>query len=168
MTVAPGRNNNNQGYRFRERETEIDFRHGLRPVPTALETVLETVPYAAPAPAKVKRRTAASPIDGLGLTLTLIFAGVVGIAMIIATTWLSSIQFGINSMAKATEETYAEIEALSVKIERSTSISVVEYRAINELGMIYPAANQVVYLEEEPVPMNDFAQYIKENAYLIW
>jgi hypothetical protein len=34
--------------------------------------------------------------------------------------------------------------------------------------MIYPTADQVVYLEGAPPPVNDFAQYIKENAYQLW
>jgi hypothetical protein len=98
----------------------------------------------------------------------LIFAGLVGVAMIIASSWMTAIQFDINRISKDTAEIRSEIEKLAVKIETGTSIGVIEYRATNELGMIYPSAEQVVYLEEEPAPVNDFAQYIKENAYVIW
>ena len=66
------------------------------------------------------------------------------------------------------ETTRAEIEKLSVKIEKGTGINVIELRATEELGMIYPTAEQVVYIEEKPAPVNDFAQYIRENAYQLW
>jgi cell division protein FtsL len=102
------------------------------------------------------------------MTLMLIFVGMVGVAMVIASSWMTAIQFDINRISKATTELHSEIEKLAVNIERGTSISVIEYRATSELGMIYPSAEQVVYLEEEPAAVNDFAQYIKENAYVIW
>lgn len=160
--IAANDNKDNGGYRFRERENEFDFRHGLRPLPTPLKPAPET------APARSKNRSAVSAPDRIGMTLMLILAGMIGVGMIIASSWMTTIQFDINRISKSTAEVYSEIEKLSVKIERGTSISVIEHRATNELGMIYPAAEQVVYLEKEPAPINDFAQYIKENTYLIW
>jgi cell division protein FtsL len=147
-----------QGYRFREREREFDFRYGFSPIPA--ERTLE--------PAPKERRDAISGRDKGGLLLLLIFAGLVGIGMIAVSAWTTSIQYDINRIVAATEATYEDIERLAVKIEKGTGISVIEQKAIDELGMIYPAAEQIVYLEDEPPPMNDFAQYIKENTYQLW
>ncbi|MDR2133428.1 MAG: hypothetical protein LBP30_08860 [Clostridiales Family XIII bacterium] len=150
-----------KGYKFREREKEFDFRHGLSPLPAA---------YAKPEPkpAREKRKDAISAWDKGGMLTLLLLAGLLGIGMVIASAWMTSIKYEINQITAAVEETCAEIEKLTVKIEKSTGINVIELRAINELGMIYPSAEQVVYIEDEPPPMNDFAQYIKENAYRLW
>ncbi|MDR2089661.1 MAG: hypothetical protein LBP73_09930 [Clostridiales Family XIII bacterium] len=146
------------GYKFREREKEFDFRHGLSPVSAKPEAK----------PARAKSKDGVSAWDRGGMLALLLFAGLVGIGWIIASAWMTSIQYEINQITAAVEETHTEIEKLTVKIEKGTGINVIEMRAIHELGMIYPTAEQVVYIEEEPPPMNDFAQYIKENAYRLW
>ncbi|MDR2355413.1 MAG: hypothetical protein LBE16_04380 [Clostridiales Family XIII bacterium] len=148
-------------YNFRERSREFDFRHGFSPL-SAVPAKPETKP------ARKKAKENISVWDKGGMLLLLLLAGSLGIAMIIATAFMSSVQYEINRIEKNTETTLAEIEKLSVKIEKGTGINVVELRAIQELGMIYPTAEQVVYIEEEPAPMNDFAQYIRENAYQLW
>ena len=150
-----------KGYNFRERTRELDFRHGLGPLPAALAK-----PEAKPA--REKSGEAVSVWDKGGMLLLLLFAGFVCVGMIIACAWMSSIQYEINRITKAAETTWEELEKLSVKIEKGTGIGVIELRATEELGMIYPAAEQVVYIEEEPAPVNDFAQYIRENAYQLW
>jgi cell division protein FtsL len=150
-----------KGYKFRERTKEFDFRHGLSPLPAAL-----VKPEAKPV--REKSNGAISAWDKGGMLLLLLFAGLVGIGMILASAWTTSIKYEINQVERAVETTYAEIEKLTVQIEKASGINVIELRATRELGMIYPTAEQVVYIEEEPTPMNDFAQYIKENAYQLW
>jgi hypothetical protein len=149
-----------QGYRFRERERTLDFRHGFSPIPA------ERTPESEPAPKRSK--DALPALDKGGILLLLILAGIVGIGMLIASAWMNSIQYDINQTVKATEAVYKEIEQLTVRIEKGTGISVIEQRATDELGMIYPTAEQMVYIEGDPPQMNDFAQYIKENAYQLW
>jgi hypothetical protein len=148
-------------YKFREREKEFDFRHGLTPLPAA---------YAKPEakPAREKSKDSVSAWDRGGMLLLLLFAGLIGVGMVIASAWMTSIKYEINRVTAVVEETRLEIEKLTVKIEKGTGINVIELRATNELGMIYPSEEQVVYIEDEPPPMNDFAQYIKENAYRLW
>ncbi|MDR2296349.1 MAG: hypothetical protein LBD95_06075 [Clostridiales Family XIII bacterium] len=145
---------------YREKTRELDFRRGFAPLPASV---------ALPAkPAHGKSRKGISAPDKGGMLLLLLLAGFVCIGMIIASAWMSSIQYEINQIAKATEATRAEIEKLSVRIEKETRISLIELRAVRELGMIYPTADRVVYIEAEPAPVNDFAQYIKESAYRLW
>jgi cell division protein FtsL len=151
----------NKAYKFREREKELDFRLGLRPLPAA-----HAKPAAPPA-----RETGKKPVsawDKGGMLLLLLFTGLVCIGMILATSRMNAIQYEINRITAAAEDTRADIEKLAVKIEKGTGINTIETRAINELGMIYPGEEQMVYIEEEPTPMNDFAQYIKENTYRLW
>ena len=152
-----------KGYNFRERTREIDFRRDLGPLPAPPANSTKSAK-----PARVKKKDGISVRDKGGMLLVLLFAGFVCIGMIIASAWMSSIQYEINQIEKAAETTRAEIEKLSVRIEKGTGINVIELRATEELGMIYPAAEQTVYIEEKPATVNDFAQYIRENAYQLW
>jgi hypothetical protein len=162
MTVSKSRSESQgHGYKFRERENEFDFRQGFKPL-------LASAPGKPRDTARAKTGKAVSAPDITAMVLILIFAGLIGVGMTVASSWMSSIQYDINRVVRATEETYAEIEKLTVKIEKGTGIGVIEHRATSELGMIYPTADQVVYIEEEPPSINDFAQYIKENAYQLW
>ncbi|MDR1245825.1 MAG: hypothetical protein LBK57_02215 [Clostridiales Family XIII bacterium] len=160
MSVAKSYGENQgHGYKFRERENEFDFRQGFKPLPA---------PDKPKSAARSKTGDAVSALDIWGMFLLLIFAGIIGVGMINASGWMTSIQYDINNVVKATDAVYEEIDKLTVKIEKGTGIGVIEYRAVNELGMIYPTADQVVYAEKEPLPVNDFAQYIKENTYQLW
>jgi hypothetical protein len=148
------------GYKFRERERELDFRYGFSP--------LSVAPIAPEKPERAPAKDAVSVWDKGGMLALLLFAGLVGIGMIIASTWMTAIKYDINKIVKETAAVYDEIEMLEVKIEKGTGIGVIEQRAMDEFGMIYPAAEQVIYIEADPPPVNDFAQYIKENAYQLW
>jgi cell division protein FtsL len=160
----------NNSYKFREKEREFDFRHGFSPLPAASAAESGNRGDADPSPAaeRAPARKGVSAWDKGGMLLLLLFAGLVGIGVIIASTWMTAIQYDINRIARDTAAVRDEIEKLEVKIEKGTGINVIERRAIQEFGMIYPAADQVVYIEEDPPPMSDFAQYIRENAYQLW
>ncbi|MDR1573053.1 MAG: hypothetical protein LBS24_01945 [Clostridiales Family XIII bacterium] len=153
-------------YKFRERERELDFRRSFNPLPIA---PIASIDRPAPAlPERTVAKGAVSVWDKGGMLALLLFAGLVGVGMIIASTWMTAIKYDINRIAKETAAVCEEIEKLEVRIEKGTSINVIEQRAMQEFGMIYPEAEQVVYIEETPPPVNDFAQYIKENAYQLW
>jgi cell division protein FtsL len=153
-------------YKFREREREFDFRHGFGP--STLSPIAPAPPRRASKPERASAKSAVSAWDKGGMLLLLLLAGLAGVGMIIASTWMTAIQYDINRIAKATAAVCDEIEKLEVEIEKNTGINVIEQRATQDFGMIYPAAEQVVYIEEDPPPVNDFAQYIKENAYRLW
>jgi cell division protein FtsL len=120
------------------------------------------------APRPVQKKETVSRRDKNMLLLLIILAGIVGVGVIIATTYEIVIKYEINQIDRETAALYGEIENLDVKIKSGASIGVVEQRAQEELGMIYPTADQFVFLTEAPAPVRDFAQYIRENAYQIW
>ena len=67
-------------------------------------------------------------------------------------------------------EIRGEIETLQIMISSAVNIETVEKRAL-EMGMVYPSPEQFVYLRDEIAELrdaDDFAQYIKENAYDLW
>jgi hypothetical protein len=151
----------NTGYKFREKEREFDFRRSFEPPEIESEKPERE-------PERASAKDTVSAWDKGGMLALLLFAGFVCIAMIIASAWMTAIQYDINQIVKAAATVRDEIGKLEVKIEKGTGINVIEWRAVNEFGMIYPTAEQVVYIEDDPPPVRDFAQYIKENAYRIW
>jgi Tfp pilus assembly protein PilO len=117
-----------------------------------------------------RRAKAAEPIplwDRRALLLLMAVAGVICIAMVISMSYAASIKRETNQTIKETAAIHGEIETLRIKINDVVDIEAVERRAA-EMGMVYPSAEQFVYLDRktpDTTESNDFAQYIKENAY---
>ena len=61
-------------------------------------------------------------------------------------------------------ETQKEIQNLQVQIKSAANITNLEARAA-ELGLVYPSADQIVYLETEEAGIEDFALALMESAY---
>ena len=126
-----------------------------------------------PAKAKEERKTnvntkSKSVITGRDkarLLLLTIVAGVLCIALIITTAYAAGVKYHINTAIKENSALRGEIENLNVKIKSASSISTVEERALNELGMVYPTADQYVYIGEETKPQGEMAMLIYEQAY---
>ncbi len=86
------------------------------------------------------------------------------LAMIGITAYNSKIQYDINKLNNQISETQKEIQNLQVQIKTAANITNLEARAA-ELGLIYPGAGQVVYLEDEEGGIEDFALALMESAY---
>ena len=69
------------------------------------------------------------------LFLTMI-AGFLCVLLVISTAYAAGVQYEINKIIKENNELQGEIENLNVKIKSAVSISTVEQRAQNELGMV--------------------------------
>ena len=61
-------------------------------------------------------------------------------------------------------ETQKEIQNLQVQIKSAANITNLENRAA-ELGLVYPTADQIVFLETEEGGIEDFALALMESAY---
>jgi len=112
----------------------------------------------------VKQEKLAPAIDKLNVLIVLVLSGILCISFVIASVYANEIQRTINRTVISTQDLYVEIDDLVVKINEGLDISTVENRAANELGMVYPAEEQFVFIERFP-KIIDFAQYIRENAY---
>lgn len=95
---------------------------------------------------------------------TLIIAGLVFLGVILVSAYCTSIKYDISAMNKETLAIQEDIDQLKVKIEDGTNIGTIEKRALKELDMIYPTAEQFVYIDGAETK-GDMAQVIKENAY---
>jgi len=58
-----------------------------------------------------------------------------------------------------------EIENLNVAIKSATNITIIEEKATNQLGMVYPSSNQIAYLNATEDQDENFALKLKQIAY---
>jgi cell division protein FtsL len=119
-------------------------------------------------PRIVKKKVILQLRDKLMVLLLIFLTGAVGVGVVLATTYATVLQYEINQTQREVDHLYGEIENLEVQIKGKVGVDVIERRAMEELGMVYPTAEQCIVLSEEPPKINDFAQYIKENAYQLW
>lgn len=103
--------------------------------------------------------------EKVGILFLIILVGVVCISLILTTAYSANMKFNINAMIKENTIIEGEIENLNVKIKTGTSLEVVEKRALEELGMVTPNANQFVFITPTEEPVKDFALALKERAY---
>ena len=109
--------------------------------------------------------TGINAADKIRLLLVTILIGIICISIIIATAFAASIKVSINDTIKENAVILGEIEHLNIKIESASNIQVVESKATVELGMIYPAASQLVYIDNSEKTSKDFAFAMQEQAY---
>lgn len=119
----------------------------------------------APRPKKeIKAQPMISPKEKVMIMALTVCVGLVCIGLIASTAYAASIKYRINSTIKESAVLEGEIENLNVKIKSQTNIQLVEEKAKNELGMVYPTVNQYVYIDQVP-EVKDFAIVLKAQAY---
>lgn len=102
------------------------------------------------------------------MLVVVIFIGMMAMGTIVMVAYGASIKYDINNTIAETKSILAETEELEVKINRAKNIYTIEDKAINELGMIYPTADQYIYIDQNAEGVDDLAQRIRENAYAVW
>lgn len=117
-----------------------------------------------------RRRSAKKPAISAGegkkaaLSLVMI-AGIAMIMLIIITAYSANLQYNINSMLKENRALAGEIENLQVKVYSVNNIEYVESKATGELGMVYPSESSKVYITNDDIPEEGFADMLREKAY---
>lgn len=76
----------------------------------------------------------------------------------------SQLQYEINSVNSAIQESNYKIATLEVKIKSATNVANLEDRAL-AMGLVYPGFDNIVYLHESQESMQDFATALRQNAY---
>lgn len=99
---------------------------------------------------------------------TIIVLGLIFLGMISVSAYCASINDEINKVNREISVLQEEIDFLKVEIESGLNIATIEQKALEELGMIYPTADQFVFAEGKKAKNNNMAQAIKENAYESW
>ena len=117
-----------------------------------------------------RRRCAKKPSISAGegkkaaLSLVMI-AGIAMIMLIRITAYSANLQYNINSMLKENRALAGEIENLQVKVYSANNIEYVESKATGELGMVYPSESSKVYITNDDIPEEGFADMLREKAY---
>ena len=117
-----------------------------------------------------RRRSAKKPSISAGegkkaaLSLVMI-AGIAMIMLIIITAYSANLQYNIKSMLKENRALAGEIENLQVKVYSANNIEYVESKATGELGMVYPSESSKVYITNDDIPEEGFADMLREKAY---
>lgn len=100
-----------------------------------------------------------------GLMLLIFVIGLLLLGTIATTAYASKIQYDINKLTAQSDALEGEIENLKVEIESAANIRTVEQKATERLGMVYPAAYEMVYLREDGDAGENFAAMLKQQAY---
>lgn len=100
--------------------------------------------------------------------MTVVVLGLLLLGVIFISAYCASLKSEINQVNKDVIAIQEEIDYLKLEIESGSNIATIEKRALKELGMIYPTADQFVYIDTKKTGNDDMAQVIKENAYESW
>ena len=103
--------------------------------------------------------------DKARLLFLTLFAGLLCICLIITAAYSTQIKFNTNSLLAQAAVVQGEIENLNVAIKSANNVSVIEERAINELGMVYPEADCIAYINADCNTIPDFALTLKQLAF---
>lgn len=103
--------------------------------------------------------------DKFRLILFTFFIGILCVGLILTTAYAANVKIQTNTLIKENAVLQGEIENLKVELEKGVNIQVVEYRAMTELGMVYPNPQQLIFLEADKVASTDFILAMKEQAY---
>ena len=99
------------------------------------------------------------------LFVAVILMGIIGLGLVITTAYAAEVKYRINETLRENEILRGEIENLKVRVNEANNIQTLEIKAQTELGMIYPAPEQFVFIAEEEEPPADFAMLIRTGAY---
>ena len=103
--------------------------------------------------------------DKTRLLLLTVVAGILCIGLIITTAFAASIKYETNQIIQQNHELEAEIENLNVAVYSESNIEALEEKDMDKQGMVYPSSKQVVYLTEEDLPKDGFADIMRKQAY---
>lgn len=111
-----------------------------------------------------KRKISITTGEKIKLIFTVFGLGAMCIVMIMSSAYTSQIKYNINSINKEIGIVEGEIQNLVVAIERESEIVSIEEKALG-MGMIYPSAEQMVFLEDSIREETDFASVLRREAY---
>ena len=103
--------------------------------------------------------------DRARLVLLTIFAGLLGIALIIAAAYAAQVQYSINDLLAESDVVQGEIENLNVAIKSASCITAIEEKAMGTLGMVYPSSSQIAYISPSGNEEADFAEALRAVAF---
>ena len=98
--------------------------------------------------------------------MMLVFAGLLGIIIIITTAFAATINYKNNQLQNDITVLEGEVEALEIEIQSANNIAAIEQKASKDLGMKYAEGRSYVVVSSEEKNENDnFAAKLKNSAY---
>ncbi len=94
-----------------------------------------------------------------------ILMGIVGLGMVVLTAYAAEVKYHTNTTLRENEILRGEIENLKVQVNGANNIQALEVKAQNELGMVYPGPEELIFIAGEEEPPADFAMLIRTEAY---
>lgn len=114
---------------------------------------------------KKKKNINLSFADKAKVIFFLMAIGAVCITMIISSAYITQIKYNINETSKQIYAIECDIENIQVNIEKESKTVAIEEKALNELGMVYPTGDQVVFLGSSVSNESEFASLLREEAF---
>jgi cell division protein FtsL len=99
------------------------------------------------------------------LLMAVLFAGLIGIMVIISAAYSASINYRNNELQREITQLEGEVEGLEIDIQSSNNIAVIEDSASNELGMKYADGDRCVKINADKQPDKKFAAKLKTEAF---
>lgn len=104
-------------------------------------------------------------VDTRKVMILILTVGLICIGAIIASAYAASIAYDNNQLKNEITMLQGEVDGLNIKIESASNVQTIEKKAIHELGMVYPRADQYVEIAGQEAPGSDFASLLKEAAF---
>ena len=102
--------------------------------------------------------------DKLHMLELLLVLGVLCIGLVISTAYSAKIQFTTNQMRAQCNEIQGEIQNLDVAVKSACGIEGIEVKA-SQLGMVYPSAASIAYVDCNVTESKELSLALKESAY---
>ena len=103
--------------------------------------------------------------DRAKLIMLLLVIGILCVAGVVSTAYATQIKYNLNEISKQNQIIQGEIDNINVIIEGENNITKIEDKALNQLGMVYPSYDQIVYISQNNEKINNFASVLREQAY---
>lgn len=114
---------------------------------------------------KKQKKLVLSQAKKIRLIMSLFLIGSICVVMITTTAYASQVKYNIFSINKEVKTLEGDVDNLNLQIERQCNLSVVENRALNELGMVYPSTDQIVFLDNTSENTKNLASALKQEAF---
>ncbi len=92
---------------------------------------------------KAKKKSSAAP----KLFIVIALIGALFISVLFGYAAISEIKYQVYEHKQAIEDLQMKIEKCNIELEAMNKTSIIEYKALNELGMRVPDRQQMVYLD---------------------
>lgn len=99
-----------------------------------------------------------------GLVIVLLVIAVLCISIVSMAAQITTLQYDINNINKKIADAQWEQRNLEAKIKSSNTLASLEFSA-EDLGLVHPTFDQIVYLDTTEKTIHDFALALREVAY---